>query len=84
MAVVTLNQIQKDQELDPAYVQAIKDYQKLMAGAGAGSGAGMMNNGLATSLTGNSTYQKLLAAVQKIIGKQSADERAIAQVLTGQ
>lgn len=37
MAVVTLNQIQKDQELDPAYVQAIKDYQKLMAGAGAGS-----------------------------------------------
>lgn len=37
MPVVTLNQIQKDQELDPAYIQAIKDYQKLMAGAGAGS-----------------------------------------------
>lgn len=37
MPVITLNQIQKDQNLDPDYLKAIENLQKLTAASGAGS-----------------------------------------------
>lgn len=37
MPVITLNQVQKDQNLDPDYLKAIENLQKLTAASGAGS-----------------------------------------------